>query len=191
MRISELQEITMKVGNLDTQLSNIAVQNKEHWKTGKHIGDIEDKKVLLFKATDKNWIYSLWKENELISYLLLVNNSPVEVSQVWIDPNYRGQKIFSKLLWYLKTRENYSSILLGDIHSKDTVEVLKYLSRFKNYWTNGKEKISYDSTEIDKFYSLERPTEWKLVLENNGDFSSWPKYTTGYMVNDYYDWQIE
>lgn len=191
MNILESEEMTMRLGKMDNQLSTIVNQNKESWKTGSHIGDIEDKKVLLYKATDKNLIYSLWKDDEFVGYSLVIDANPIEISQAWIDPEYRKQRIFSKILWFLKTRMNYSPIQLGDIHNRDTVEVLKNLSRFKKYWWNGRDKIPYDPDSINQFYSLEKPTHWKLLLENDGDFSSWPKYTTGYMIKDFYDWQIE
>lgn len=174
--------MTMQGPYLSKQAEEFANKHKEHWfNNGKHIADIEEYKVL------KDGIYySLWYDNNLVAVCSLSDTTNI-VDDVYVNPLYRGKKIFSMMLWFFKTRLNRSTLMLGQVHSTDMQEVIKGLSRFDKYWyntrTNEKEPFSVDT--IDNFYSYLQPTAWRLVLENSGEFD-WPMYNTeGYVKEAY------
>lgn len=173
MKINELTEMTMKGPDLSQQSEQFANKNIERWYTqGKHIADIENYKVL-----QDGIYYSLWDDTTLVAVCSLSNASN-EVDDVYVNPKYRGKKIFSMMLWFFKTRLNRSLLMMGQVHSKMMQEVIKGLSRFEKYWynirTNEKEPFSLDT--IDNFYSYLSPTPRRLMLENNGEFG-WPMFT--------------
>jgi len=178
----KINEMTMKDPDLSKQAEEFANKHKEHWfNNGKHIADIEEYKVL------KDGIYySLWYDNNLVAVCSLSDTTNT-VDDVYVNPLYRGKKIFSMMLWFFKTRLNRSTLMLGQVHSTDMQEVIKGLSRFDKYWyntrTNEKEPFSVDT--LDNFYSYLQPTAWRLVLENSGEFD-WPMYNTeGYVKEAY------
>jgi|688.fasta_scaffold619970_2 hypothetical protein len=172
MKINEIEEMTMLGPDLSQQAEKFANTNKKRWYThGKHIADIENYKVL-----QDGIYYSLWDDDTLVAVSSLSNASN-EVDDVYVNPVYRGKKIFSMMLWFFKTRLNRSPLMLGQVHSKMMQEVIKGLSRFNKYWynirTNEKEPFSLDT--LDNFYSYLSPTPWRLMLENIGEFD-WPMF---------------
>lgn len=188
MKINELEEMTMRGPNYNTLANNLAKENEQKWKLGKYIADIEQFKVLVSDSEQVPGalVYTLWDNNVLSAFAVLVGDN--EVDGVWVNPDYRGQRILSKILWFFKTRLNKSPLILGDIHSTDMQEVIKGLSRFEKKWynirTNEVEPFSLNT--LDNFYSYERPTPWRLMLENIGEFN-WPMFRTGlqFMKEDY------
>jgi hypothetical protein len=183
MKTNEVIE-TMKAPSLAILTQKFVNTNIDKWNSSPHIGDIENYQV---KKHDNQ--YSIWDTNTLIATSSLNNHI---VDQVWVNPEYRGQKIFSKLLWFYKTRENMSPLILGPIHSAEMQEVVKGLSRFKKYWSNGHETRPFSIDTLDNFYSYEAPTEWSLYLENSGNFSDWPRFTTGNaFIKEDYNWIIQ
>lgn len=173
MKINELSEMTMRGPDLSQQAELFANRNKERWYThGKHIADIENYKVL-----QDGIYYSLWNDTTLVAVCSL-SNSANEIDDVYVNPEYRGKKIFSMMLWFFKTRLNRSPLMIGQVHSKMMQEVIKGLSRFKKYWynirTNEREPFALDT--LNNFYSYLNPTPWRLMLENDGEFD-WPMFT--------------
>lgn len=94
----------------------------------------------------------------------------------------------------MKSREGYDKILLGDVHSEETMHLLKSggLSKFEKYWwnTSTAKREDFDLTNTLKYY---RTDNWKLVLENKrSDFANFPRFTTGNQwIKEDYSWQIE
>lgn len=150
-------------------------------KNGKYIADIEEFQVIRYEN-----FYSLWDRDELCGFTSLTNNV---VDDVWINPTYRGKKLFSKLLWFYKSRLGHNQLLLGKVHSRMMQEVVKGLSCFKKSWVNVKTKANepFDLETLDHFYGDVEPTDWRLMLENNGDFSDWPMFRNGssFIAEDY------
>ena len=188
MKINELTEMTMRGSDYNNLANKLAKDNESNWKTGKHIADIEQFKV---RVSDSEQLpgallYTLWDQDTIVAFAALVGDN--EVDGVWVNPEYRGQRILSKLLWFFKTRLNKNPLILGDIHSKDMQEVVKGLSRFEKKWYNirTKEVEPFDLATLDKYYSSVRPTHWRLMLENDGEFN-WPMFRTGmqFMKEDY------
>lgn len=183
MKIDEVVE-TMQAPDLSILTQRYVNANIDYWKNSSYIADIDQ-----FQVKKLNDTYSVWNNNQLVATASLQNHI---VDKVWVNPKYRGQKIFSKLLWFYKTRENISPLILGPIHSSNMQEVVKGLSRFRKYWSNGTEKHPFSVDTLDNFYSYESPTEWKLYLENSGDFQDWPRYTTGIdFIKEDYNWPID
>ena len=130
MKISEVIE-TMRGPNYDNVARQFGDANAKRWQSkGKHIADIEQYKVL-----QDGMYYSVWDRDILAAYCSLSNASN-EVDDVWVNPHYRGQKLFSMMLWFFKTRLNRSPLRLGSIHSSTMQEIVKGLSRFKKYWVS-------------------------------------------------------
>lgn len=175
MKICEiLREMTMKHGTMENQLSIYFKSIIKDEKNYKHVGDIEQIKVL-----KNNDIYLLITDDKPIAFFQVTNsNNVADLQNAYTIPELRKTGIFTKFIWFLKRNEGYNQIRFGDVHSEDTIEVIKAISkRFDTYWQNGKgEKIPYDVNTIDQFYSKKHPTDWKIILENNYDFSDWPKF---------------
>ena len=184
----KIKEMTMRGPNYDKLATKLANEYSSIWKTGKYIADIEQFKVLMSDSLQVPGAttYTLWNENKLVAFASVINEN--EVDGVWVDSEYRGQKILSKLLWFFKTRLNKSPLILGDIHSTDMQEVVKGLSRFEKKWFNikTKEVEPFNVETVDKYYSFLKPTNWRLMLENDGEFN-WSMFKTGvkFMQEDY------
>lgn len=176
MKIVEItNEMTMRGPNFDSAAEKFGQLYATAWLTdGAHIGDIEHYRLVKYRN-----YYSLWDNQELVAFTSLTDVS--EVDDVWINEKYRGQKIFSKLLWFYKTRLHHSKLVLGAVHSKTMQEVVKGLSRFKKSWVNTSTNsvAPFDVDTLDDYYSYGGPTEWRLMLENDFTFSDWPMYTQG------------
>ena len=188
MKIDEISEMTMRGPDYNDIAHKLAKDNVEKWQTGKHIADIEQFKVKVNNSEQLPGalLYTLWDKDTLVAFAAVIKHN--EVDGVWVNPDYRGQRIFSKILWFFKTRLNKSPLILGDIHSKDMQEVIKGLSRFEKKWINirTQEIQPFSLDTLDNFYSSARPTAWRLMLENDGEFN-WPMFRTGmqFMKEDY------
>ena len=185
MKVNEIitNEMTMRSVDFDKRVPKYGEYNPAVWRTGDHIGDIQQ-----FQLRKLDNYYSLWDREYLIAYIMLTTDAIPIVDDVWVSPRMQGQKIFSKLLWFFKTRLNHTKLMMGHLHSPKMQEVLGGLSSFKKFWTDGIQWIPFDPDTTDDFYSVEGPTKWRLVLENNGDFSMFPKFTTGKnMMMEAYD----
>lgn len=178
----KISEMTMRGPNLAKQGEIYANNNKNLWLTqGKHIADIENYKVIKYET-----YYSLWDNNNLIFFCSLSDDNTVD--DVYIVPQYRGKKIFSMMLWFFKTRLNKSPLILGKVHSTMMQEIVKGLSRFNKYWYNIKTKdtVPFSLDNLDNFYSYLQPTDWRLILENSGEFN-WPMYNIKGFVKESYE----
>lgn len=183
MKISELKEMTMRGPDLSKQAEQFANSNKNRWyNDGKHIADIENYKVL-----QDGIYYSLWDNDQLVAVCSLSDKNNI-VDEVYVATEHRSKKIFSMMLWFFKTRLNRSPLMIASTHSTMMQEVVKGLSRFKKYWynseTNEKEPFSVDT--VDNFYRYLSPTQWRLMLENTGEFN-WPMYNEGGFVKESYE----
>ena len=170
MKLIELHEMTMRVGNLDKNATEFAERNSTRWlEDGAHVGDIE--KFTIRKLYD---VYSVWDSDELIACCTAdkIPNNPAIVDRLWVKKERRGEKILSKLLWFLKSREGFDRMLLGNMHSDDTAEMIKGLRAFTKSWykDGASEPFSIDTT--DRYYSNKQPTGWQLMLENTYDFTA-------------------
>lgn len=192
MKVNDIvTEMTMRAGNLDKRATDFADTNAQRWYQGKHVGDIDS-----FVVKKDGIYFSVWDGDTLIAFSSVSTQNPVVVDDVWVNGEYRGQKILSKLLWFYKSRLGHDKLILGDVHSKDTTDIIigGGLSRFTKLWINIRTNQTepYDPATVDSFYSWVGPTPWRLMLENDGDFTDWPVFNTGPgYIKQSYDWQIE
>lgn len=193
-----LFELSMRAGDLSKHLSAYFNQEIKNIESYEHIGDIENIQVFRKDYGTSGILYILKKGEECISFsqVFKLSEKRALVKNTFTVEKYRRQHAHVNFLFFLKRNEGYSEIELGDIHSKDTLQVIPTLSkRFQVSWENKKsqEKIKYDSAEEDKYYSSSKPTGWVILLENDGDFSEWPKFFDESKLNtkQYYYWLFQ
>jgi len=148
--------------------------NEQSWEyNSRHIGDIED---YALKQYDN--FYTLWDNDILIAYVTFTDSPENLVKDNWVDEKYRFRKIFSMMLWFFKTRLARNRIIIGKVNSVDMQEVINGMSRFHKHWINidTNELVAFDVNIVHKYYNADKSTQWRLMLENNGDFSDWPKF---------------
>ena len=160
--------------------NNFGKDHEQTWLTqGKYIADIEQ-----YQVRHLDNYYSVWDNDQLTAFTSLNENT---VNDVWINEAYRGQKIFSKLLWFYKSRLNISPLILGAIHSPAMQEVVKGLSRFNKKWYNEKTQAvePFDMATLDQYYSNSGATPWRLMIESTG-IDNWPMFKgSSYIKDDY------
>lgn len=179
MKINDVEE-TWRGPDYSKLSDKFAKEHEEEWLThGKYIADIEQYGVRHFGK-----YYSVWENNILIAFTSLHDNI---VDDVWVDSKYRGLKIFSKLLWFYKSRLNVDHLILGKIHSPDMQEIIKGMSRFSKRWYNEKTKEiePFNINTLDQYYSNSGSTDWRLMIESAGN-KGWPMFKgSSYIKDDY------
>lgn len=208
MKLHELKEMAIRGGNFRPIADKFATDYKKfyqkHKAEFKHIGDVE-----IYPCYKHGSSYFLFDDSEII-FICSAEKSFIEdgallIDSVWLDSKYEGKKIYSKLLWFLRSREGVKKLILGNQHSEDTYNLLKAggLSAFNKTWINTltDEREPFDKDTIDKYYAGSN-ANWKLMLESNskGDelteevkndrFSYVTDLKYGY-VKSVYDWQIQ
>ena len=178
--------MTMKAGNLEAKL----IQSFDYLKSTKkdsmkHVGDIENVDVLF----EDNIYFLKTKTDDIGFFQVLKHDNEAIIQNMYIDTPFRRQGLMSKFFFFLKRNEGYDKIRLGDVHSKDTIiAIQKIAHRFTTYWEKNGQTEPYSSETINDFYSPTKPTGWTIVLENDGDFSSWPKFNNSLDVRCDYSW---
>jgi hypothetical protein len=208
MKLRELKEMAIKGGNFRPLANDFADSYKkfykEHKHEFKHIGDVE-----IYQCFQYQSVIFLFDSNEII-FICSIEDSNIEkgakkIDSVWLDYAYEGKKIYSKVLWFLRSREGIKKLIFGDHHSEDTYKILAKggLSGFDKTWVNSEtgEREKFSTETIDKYYNDASGT-WKLMLESNKKgnkiaeqvkefrYSYVTDLSLGY-VTAVYDWQIE
>ena len=174
----------MKGGDYDSAARDYVARSTSLWLKSSMVGDLDD-----FTVRRLGSVFSLWNKEEFAATVSAKESElGYVIDDIWVDPKYRGQKLLVKLLLFLRTRENMNKLVLGDVHSDDTVAMLRGngLKLFRKHWINNQGKVrEFSPDTIDEFYGA---GHWKLVLENHTDFSSWPRYNSldeGYIKTSY------
>lgn len=184
MKLSDLKEMTVKTSDTSYWSSKFFNSEFKNIDEYEYTADIEHIKVFKKDHGKNGIIYLLTLDDEPVGFyqVLVLDQNKCELSVAYLDEKFRKQKITQKFLFFLKSREHYSFIRLGDYHSPGTVELVKSLPKmFDVYWVKDNERIEYDEKEIDNFYSKKIPTGWHIVLENfgtytNGNEKGWPRF---------------
>jgi hypothetical protein len=188
-----LTELTMRAGDLSYNLSRYFTMAIKKISEFSHVGDIEDDFKVL--NLDSEFLIIENTDEKPIAYFYVKDvNQDIEILIAYVESTFRNKNVFTKFIWFLKRFYNTHSIYLSDVHSKDTIEVVKKLSlRFNVFWEKDGHKEKYDPENLDSYYSYDHPTGWKIVLENSGDFSNWPKFFNESIpdVKQFYDWLLE
>lgn len=166
--------------------------NKDKWAQGDVIGEIEQ-----YTLRKSGTVYSLWDDDTYVASASLSDEDThgmSEVNLMYVDPAYRGRGILSMLLWNFKTRQNRPKLVLQQVHSDDLYDIIANggLSRFSKHWVNANgETHAFDVESLNQFYRHDQPSGWRLVLENTGNLSFFPKFSPGedWILEDY-SWQI-
>jgi hypothetical protein len=138
-----------------------------------HVGDIEQHKII-----KKNNYYAITVNNNPVAYLQLntkeINNQIFdELNIIYTTPEFRGQNLMKKLVFFLKNSLQ-KSIMFGREQSKAGQGFIRSLSnsgRFPMYWLNVKtgEKQPYNSTEdhfsLKPYRSVSEYTDWRIIIE--------------------------
>lgn len=189
MRIRDIiPEMTMRGPSMSASAQHYVNANIESWKNDPLVANIDE-----FDVKHANSVYTVWDNDTLVATTTLSNDTIPVVDRIWVNPEYRGQKVLSKLLWFYKSREGHPRLLLGDFHSKEMQEILagNGLSRMTKHWYKNGDIQPFDPVDPSK-YSLGGKTGWFVMLENNGDFSGWPRWTENKdFMREPYNWQIE
>ena len=131
--------------------------------------------IYTYKKERKDLLdYAAFLDNKAVAFFTLNKN---EIVAAFVQKDFRKKGLFSAFLFFLKRNENLSQIIIGEIQSQDTVEAVKRIhKRFKTSWVKGDKKEKFDPNVENPYYSFEKPTGWKIMLENDGDFSQWQKF---------------
>lgn len=173
MKIEHLFEMTMKVPSYEN-LGQTLPHFQQLKTTGTHCGDIE--KYNVFKKSRNNMTdYAVFENDTCIAFFVIVNPNILKIG--YIIPEKRNIGLSPMFLFFLKRNEGMSQIIMGDKQSEQAIKSLSKTSKlFKTSWVKGNHKVPYDPDTIDQFYNYQQPTGWVVMLENEGDFSDWPKY---------------
>jgi hypothetical protein len=194
----KLKEMAIRGGRLRTAADNFSNMIKGHLEKNSgsftHVGDIDGFRV----STDGKFYLVLDTEKVIaICALTRPSNGGYVVDDAWVDSKYTGKRLFSKILWFLSSRESFNPLYFGNVHSDETYDFLKSggFSKFKKTWVNHtlnlEEPFSVDT--IDKFYSS---TKWKLKLEVTEELNEMMEEVSRkrFLVDGYiacaYDWQL-
>ena len=168
MKLSDLYEMPIKTTDERDRSDRYINRWKDALVKAPPIGEIEDE----FQLRRHDNVWGIFDSDELVASVTVTNVSDheVKVDNLWVKKEREGQKILSKFLWYLHSRENKSKIVLGNTHSTDTIRLLAAggFRHFKKSWVNnitGK-SVKFDPTTMAKYYTGQ---EWQLIFENYDD----------------------
>lgn len=167
--LRSITEMPIKASSLRQQANAFADSVKAYYakeqKKFKHVGDIE-----WFSVHRDLMTYVVIDDSENIVLVSRVDHVPkygTKVDDVWVDEEQSGKRLFSKFLWFLRSREGFSPLYFGNVHSSETFELLKSggFSKFKKTWVNDFEnkEEEFNPNNMDEFYTSPR---WKLKLES-------------------------
>lgn len=173
----KLREMTMSSGSMEN-LGKYLKDYEHILKDSVHVGDIEDFNVF---RKERNvapfYDYAISTEDKIIAFFSVTKKWEVDIA--YVSPEFRKKGLFSAFLFFLKRNEGASKITLGNVHSQDTIDAIKRIhARFDTHWENQKtkEKIKYDPNTAKDFYGVKSSNDWRIILENDSDFSDWPKF---------------
>lgn len=193
----KLTELTMRVGDLSASADERSTLDKETWRLHPKIADMEE-----FIIRNEGQQYTVWLKDELVGAASMKRGDPAEVTKIWVSSQFRGKRVLSKLLWFFKTREMQSKLILGPMHSKDTFEVVsKGLKSFTKNWFNIKTKevieLTLDTLDPKNktHYSFAGPTDWRIMLEAELFEEQWSFFKSSDFIKDAYgafvdDWVV-
>ena len=175
MKLSDLKEMAVRGGDLTAVADSWAEKLERSLKddpTNKEVGKIDS-----FTVRQRFFLHSIWDGDELIAAFTLDNIPSVycKIDDVWVKSDRRGQKMFVKILLFIKNELKCHRIVFGEVHSNETVNLLKSdgLKAFKKHWQNRAGEIKQFSPDtVDDFYGVGK---WLLVLESGDDWSRFIK----------------
>lgn len=203
MRLHDLCEAPLDGGDLRPSADKFAASMIPKFQDTAPIADIEEFSVkklqagngyhyALFSGGDAVLLAFVKPLDKMMYPVLKIAGKAAEVDDVWVAADQVGKRIYSKFLWFLKSREGFYQLMTGKVQLDDTIKFLRAggLSKFNKTWQNTAtgEIQNFDAGDMDKFYSTRN---WRLVLENEStEFDDFSRFNTGRWIEESYDWQI-
>lgn len=204
MKLQNLLETPLRGGDLRQAADTFASSGVAlSFKDIEPIADIEEFKVkklqkgnafnyALFVGDDMVLIALVKPLNKMMYPLLKIDEKAAEVDDVWVAKEFEGKRLYSKFLWFLKSREGYHQLLMGKVQSDVTIAFLKAggLSKFEKTWRNTAtgEVRAFNPAAMDEFYGT---SNWRVVLESTStEFDDYNRFNEGNWIQESYDWQI-
>lgn len=181
-----IREMTMRAGDLSYNLERYLIAARKNSLKFKHIGDIEQLKVLRNENE-----YVLSQDDYFIAYFYVDENDILVAA--FVEEQYRNKNILLKFIWFILKYLKLSELKLSDVHSRDTIRAMQKLSdRLSLFWRKDGVDREYSKETIDDFYGT-KPTGWILVIKNDGVFEEWPLFFNPNVpdIRQYYDWLFE
>jgi len=187
--------MTMKVGELDTDLTTVFASYKKNIKNDElsHIGDISEIKVMRYLDGSYFIDFLVYDEKRVgFSSGKLAKDSIIELEVWYVTPELRRQDLGYKYLYFLKNVLK-QKILMGSVHSTSTQEFLKKqhnLKRFNISWLNIKTGEKHPFEKIDDKYGLSKKTDWQVLIESdsNQTFYQFKIESKIFEFKNSYDW---
>lgn len=173
MKLEDLHEMTLRVSSYET-----IGQSLPHFQTlkdvGTHCGDMEHFNV--YKSSRDAFVYyAVFEKDKCVAFFIIKDDNCLDIG--YVIPEKRQNGILSMFLFFLKRNENITPIEIGQQQSEQMIAaLLKIYKRFNTYWIKDGSKVPFDPNTVDQFYSDVHQTGWSIILENDGDFSSWKKF---------------
>lgn len=203
MKLQNLLEMPLKGGDLRPAADMFAASAALKFQDVEPTADIEEFKVKMVQSGNA-FNYALFTGNDMVLFasvkplhrmmypLLKIAEKAAEIDDVWVAKEFEGKRLYSKFLWFLKSREGYHRLMMGKVQSDDTVAFLKAggLSKFEKTWQNTAtgEVQAFEPTDMDEFYGT---SNWRLVLESTStEFDDYNRFNEGRWIQESYDWQI-
>lgn len=187
MKLQTILEMTQAVDSFE-HLAQFMPMIEMQLPNATHIGDIEKVHVYKINLLGTTFYITSHDGSTVLSYYQMDNN---ELLGAYVIPEMRQQNLTAMFLLFLKRTAGMSKIIIGDQQSQSMIAVLKKIhTRFNTSWEKDGKKIKYDPDHVDNFYSAAK-TGWQVVLENDGNFLSWPKFYNLYNVKTWYNQLVE
>lgn len=187
MRLAAVLEMTQAVDSFE-HLAHFMPMMQMQLQNAEHCGDIERVGVYKANVLGSTFYITSHDGKTVLGYYQMNGN---ELISAYVIPEMRKQNLTAMFLLFLKRSEGMSKITIGDQQSRNMIAVLKKIyTRFDTSWEKDGVKIPYNPATIDKFYS-DKKTGWQVVLENDGDFSKWPKFYNLYDIKTWYNQLLE
>lgn len=186
----KLAEMTAHAGSQEHFLKQYVEHALSQLDKFEYVGDIEGNCQVLRLQMQ----YLLVNKEEFIGYFYVDDSGQrAALKMAYVNPKFRRQSFFSKFIWFIVRHEGVKHLEISNVHSKDTFETLKKLSnRMDLFWEKDGKREKYDPNNLEKYYGS-KPTGWVVVVENEDDFSGWPRF---FDINkpdmkQHYDWLLE
>jgi hypothetical protein len=187
MRLDTVLEMTQAVDSFE-HLVQFMPMVQMQLPNATHCGDIEKAHVYRTSLMGSTFYIISHDGKTVLGYYQLDGN---EVLGAYVIPEMRQQNLTAMFLLFLKRNEGMSKIIIGDQQSANMIATLKKIyTRFDTSWEKDGTKIPYHPNTISNFYDVKK-TGWQIILENDGDFSKWPKFYNLYNLKTWYNQLIE
>jgi hypothetical protein len=202
--LQQLSEMPLKALNLRAEADSFADKFKKYFDLNKnkfhHVGDIDHFAVM------SNGLFLVLVHDGANIAIMKIDKLPdrsAVIDDVWVHKDFSGKKLFSKLLWFLVSRQQLSPLIFGNVHSEETYNLIKSgaFSKFKKTWIHSLDdkEEPFSSSTVDDYYGSPK---WKLKLEptefvnemiaelKDSVFSFSSNDKSGY-IRSSYDWQLD